>query len=66
MGLKERDYMQDQGGEERGRRYDREADEARYGGFRSQRQAQLRKLVIIVPIVIAVLVALALLIPTNK
>ncbi len=61
MGLRDRDYMQDEGGEERGRRYDDEAREAQYGSFLAKRQKQNRKLIIIFLIAVAVIVALAIL-----
>ena len=64
MGLRDRDYMQDEGGEDRGRRYDDEAREAQYGGFLSKRQKQNRKLIIVFLIVIAVILLLAIL--TSK
>jgi hypothetical protein len=53
--------MQDDDGEERGRRYDDDVREAEFGSFRKKQQGQLRKLVIIFLIAIAVVVALALL-----
>ena len=65
MGLRDRDYMQDDSGEERGRRYDDEVQEAEYGGFRARRQGQNRKLVIILLVAIAVLVTLGIL-STSK
>ena len=61
MGLRDRDYMQNEGGEERGRRYDDEAREAEYGSFRAKRQGQLRKLVVVFLVAIAVVVVLAIL-----
>jgi hypothetical protein len=47
MGLHDRDYMKDQGGEERGRRYENEAQEAKYGSFMAKCQRQNRKLIIV-------------------
>ena len=61
MALKDRDYMQDDDGEDRGRRYDDEAREAEFGTFRKKQQGQLRKLVIIFLIAIAVVLAVAFL-----
>ncbi|HWW01427.1 MAG TPA: hypothetical protein VNZ64_17150 [Candidatus Acidoferrum sp.] len=61
MGLRDRDYMQDEGAEERGRRYDKDADEAKYGDFHTKRQSQNRKLIIFFLVVIAAIVALAIL-----
>ena len=60
MGLRDRDYMQDEGGEEKGRRYDHEEHEAKYGDFLTKRQGQNRKVVIVFLLVIAVIVALAI------
>ena len=65
MALRDRDYMKDDGGEERGRSYDDEVREAEFGGFRARRQAQNRKLVIILLVAIAVLVTLGIL-STSK
>jgi hypothetical protein len=61
MGLHDRDYMQDEGGEQRGRRYDHDSHEAKYGDFLTKRQSQNRKLTIIFLVVIAVVVALVIL-----
>ena len=60
MGLRDRDYMQDEGGEEKGRRYDHEAHEAKYGDFLTKRQGQNRKLIIVFLVIIAVILALAI------
>ena len=64
MGLRDRDYMQDSGGEERGRRFDDEAREAEYGSFTAKRQKQLRKVALTFLIVILVIGALVLI--TSK
>ncbi len=64
MGLRDRDYMQDDGGEERGRRFEEQAQEAEYGSSRAKRQAHLRKLAIFFLVLICVLVAIAVL--TSK
>ena len=61
MGLRDRDYMQDEGGEEKGSRYDHEAHEAKYGDFLTKRQGQNRKLIIVFLVVIVVIVAVAIL-----
>ncbi|HEY5915048.1 MAG TPA: hypothetical protein VJA21_31020 [Verrucomicrobiae bacterium] len=61
MGLRDRDYMQDEGGEERGRRYDHAAHEAKYGDFLTKRQRGNRKLIVVFLVVIAAIVALAIL-----
>ncbi len=61
MGLRDRDYMQDEGGEERGRRYDHDAHEAKYGDFLAKPQRGNRKLIIVFLVVIAAIVALAIL-----
>ena len=65
MGLRDRDYMRDAGGEDRGRRYEDEAREAEYGSFQAKRQAQFRKLVLFALIATAAIVALAVL-TSNK
>lgn len=61
MGLRDRDYMKSGDGEERGRRYDDESREAEYGDFRAKRQAQFRRAVIFLLIIVAVLFAIAFL-----
>ena len=65
MGLHDRDYMKDDDGEGRGRRYDDETQEAKYGEFRTKRQAQFRRAVIIVLIAVVVLFVIAFLTSTK-
>ena len=53
--------MQGDDAEERGRRYEREAEEQKYGDFRARRQAQSRKLLLLFLLGVGIIVAIAIL-----
>ena len=65
MGLRDRDYMKKQPGDEDFRRYEKEVFDAEYGQADSQRSARLRKLVIAFVVLILLVIVVGALVSSR-
>ncbi len=65
MGIRDRDYMKRQPGDEDYRRYEQESQEVEYGDYAAKRKANIRRTIIIFLIILVAVFTAAVLFTTE-